>query len=75
MTFDEVSRVITPELAYLLEIERTEAELAATGETRRVSLRVTTIFRREGAQWTIVHRHADPLVAARSVTAIADNLR
>jgi hypothetical protein len=28
------------------------------------SLRVTQVFRRDGADWQLVHRHADPLVHA-----------
>ncbi|WP_346659736.1 hypothetical protein [Bradyrhizobium sp. 200] len=26
------------------------------------SLRVTQVYRRQGAEWWLVHRHADPLV-------------
>jgi hypothetical protein len=26
------------------------------------SLRVTLVYRRQGAEWWLVHRHADPLV-------------
>jgi ketosteroid isomerase-like protein len=31
------------------------------------SLRVTLVFRRKGAGWELVHRHADPLVAGISL--------
>ena len=27
-----------------------------------LSLRVTQVYRREGSDWLLVHRHADPLV-------------
>jgi hypothetical protein len=30
-----------------------------------VSLRVTTLFRREDGVWKVVHRHADPITAKR----------
>ena len=72
-TFEEVSRVRTSELAYLLEIEHAETTLASTGETQRISLRVTTVFRREDGQWKISHRHADPLSASRPATAIVED--
>jgi ketosteroid isomerase-like protein len=72
MSFDEVSRYVTSELAYVLEIERAQVELANTGETQQIALRVTTIFRREGAEWKIAHRHADPLMSARPVSAIVE---
>jgi ketosteroid isomerase-like protein len=31
------------------------------------SLRVTLVYRREGAEWRLAHRHADPLVAGISL--------
>jgi ketosteroid isomerase-like protein len=30
-------------------------------------LRVTLVYRREGAEWRLAHRHADPLVAGISL--------
>ncbi|MDP1821068.1 MAG: nuclear transport factor 2 family protein [Acidimicrobiales bacterium] len=73
MTFGEVSRCHTPELASVLEIELAQTELEGTGETQKIALRVTTIFRLEDAAWKIVHRHADPLTSARPVAAIVED--
>ena len=35
-------------------------------EIRSYTLRVTTISRREGGQWRVVHRHADNVVPPRA---------
>lgn len=35
------------------------------------ALRVTLVYRREGTDWRLVHRHADPLVAKISLAASA----
>jgi ketosteroid isomerase-like protein len=59
---ENVSLVVTPEMAYSVDIERTRIRLANTTEVRSMALRVTTIFRLENGQWRVVHRHADPLV-------------
>ncbi|MGI5127736.1 DUF4440 domain-containing protein [Pseudonocardia sp. CA-107938] len=48
------------DFAYLLAIERTTASIGGAAP-RPYTLRSTTIFRREGDEWKIVHRHADPV--------------
>ena len=63
--FDNVARVITPGLAYTVEIERYRARVGGAREMTPVSVRVTTIFRREDSIWKVVHRHADPITAPR----------
>ncbi len=70
--FEEVSRYTTADLGYILHVERAEVQLGASDEMARISLRVTTIFRREEGAWRIVHRHADPITTPRDVSSILE---
>jgi hypothetical protein len=66
--------VITPELAYTVEIESYRARVGGAADIAPVAVRVTTVLRREDSAWKVMHRHADPITAPRpaeSVTAIA----
>jgi ketosteroid isomerase-like protein len=45
----------------LVMIERQQAEVGGLPE-QDWSLRVTEVYRRNGAEWQLAHRHADPLV-------------
>jgi ketosteroid isomerase-like protein len=67
---EEVSRYSTPDLGYVVQIERTEARLAGTEDITpfTLALRVTMIFRREGDTWKVAHRHADPITTARPIS-------
>ena len=67
---ENISLVVTSEMAYSVDIERTKIRLANTDEVRPMALRVTSVFRRESGQWKVVHRHADPLVEAQPAAAI-----
>jgi ketosteroid isomerase-like protein len=49
------------EMAVLVAIERQHGHVGAVPE-QDWSLRVTLVYRREGSEWRLVHRHADPLV-------------
>jgi ketosteroid isomerase-like protein/predicted enzyme related to lactoylglutathione lyase len=49
------------DLAVLVVIERQRGEVGDFPE-QDLSLRVTLVFRRAGAHWRLVHRHADALV-------------
>jgi ketosteroid isomerase-like protein len=63
--FENASTVITPDLAYTVEVESYRARVGGAEELTPVSLRVTTIFRREDGIWKVVHRHADPITGQR----------
>jgi ketosteroid isomerase-like protein len=69
-TVDPLSWVETPDLAYEVVLEHSVARLAGAADKVPVSLRVTTIFRREDDGWKIVHRHADPITGARPVQSL-----
>jgi ketosteroid isomerase-like protein len=48
-------------LVVLVMIERQRAEVGGL-PSQDWSLRVTEIYRKDGAEWQLAHRHADPLV-------------
>jgi ketosteroid isomerase-like protein len=55
-SFDVISKLVTPELAYIVWIERQKAKMGARQDVTPVDLRVTMIFRPEDGTWKIVHR-------------------
>ena len=56
--FDLIIGDASGDLAYTVGIERYTA-VTATGERVRTALRATHVYRREGGQWRIAHRHGD----------------
>ena len=48
-------------LVVLVMIERQRAEVGGLPK-QAWSLRVTEVYRKDGSEWRLVHRHADPLV-------------
>jgi ketosteroid isomerase-like protein len=63
--FENISTVVTRDLAYVVEIESYRARVGGAEEITPVAVRVTTVFRREDGAWTVVHRHADPTTTPR----------
>jgi ketosteroid isomerase-like protein len=68
--FEEVSRHSTPDLGYVVLIERGQARFDGSENISPYSLRVTMIFRREEDAWTVVHRHADPIMTPRKASTV-----
>lgn len=63
--FDRISTYVTPELAYIVEVERLRARLDGAREITPFSYRATTIFLPEKGTWRIIHRHVDPITSPR----------
>lgn len=63
MIVEYLSVVISGDLAITVGIERQEgARVGDQQSPARRALRATQIFRREGGDWKLLHRHADPLI-------------
>jgi ketosteroid isomerase-like protein len=65
MGFERLATAVTPDLAYIFEIERVETKLGGRDDLTPFALRVTTIFRPEEGTWKVMHRHADPITTPR----------
>ena len=52
-----VAAGVSGDLAYTAGLEHTSASV--DGEPRSYTLRVTQVYRREGGEWKVVHRHGD----------------
>jgi ketosteroid isomerase-like protein len=72
VSYESISEYSTADLGYIVGLERTRAKFGGADEMTPVSLRVTTIFRREDAEWRIVHRHADPITSTRPIESITE---
>ena len=67
---ENVVKYVTPELAYIVRMERSEAKVGGHDAVTPISLRVTMIMRPENGVWKIVHRHADPITATRPAESV-----
>jgi ketosteroid isomerase-like protein len=64
--FEEIEWLVTPDLAYTLEIERFVAKVGGSSELSDIALRVSCMYRLEGGVWKLLHRHADPRVGPQT---------
>src|SRR5919112_1337055 len=65
-----IEKNVTPELAYVVEIERAKAKIGGSEDITPFALRVTMIFRPEEGEWKIVHRHADPITTSQPAESL-----
>ena len=68
--FETVARYVTPELAYVVQLERLKAKVGGSEEITPYALRATMIFRPEDGVWKVVHRHADPITTAQPAESV-----
>jgi ketosteroid isomerase-like protein len=71
--FENISTVITSELAYTVEIERVSTRVGSSDELTAIAIRATTVFRREDRTWKVTHRHGDPITTMRSAESVLQN--
>jgi len=69
-SFENVAKYVTPELAYVVEVERYQAKVGGREDFSPIALRVTSIFRPEEGTWKIVHRHADPITTPQPAESV-----
>jgi ketosteroid isomerase-like protein len=68
--FEQISKVVTSELAYTVEIERVETKIAGRQDQNDFGVRVTSVYRREADGWKLVHRHADPRISRQTAESV-----
>jgi ketosteroid isomerase-like protein len=69
-SFEIVEKYVTPELAYVVWVERNKAKVGERQEIRPFDLRVTMILRPEEGTWKVVHRHADSITTPQPIEAV-----
>ncbi|MPZ33556.1 MAG: DUF4440 domain-containing protein [Rhodospirillales bacterium] len=65
-----VQTYTSADMVVLAIIERARVEVGGL-PVQDWALRVTLVYRRDGAEWRLAHRHADPLVAGISLEQAA----
>jgi len=72
VVYENIVKVVTPDLAFIVENERSRAKVGGSQDFATIALRATVIFRKEDGVWKIVHRHADPIVSIQPVESIIE---
>jgi ketosteroid isomerase-like protein len=72
-SFENLARVVTPDLAYIVEVERYGVKISGSTEVSSVTLRTTSILRPEEGTWKVVHRHADPITTPQPMESVVES--
>jgi ketosteroid isomerase-like protein len=67
-----VAKYASDDLACVVEVERGRAKVGGGEELVPVAVHVTSVFRLERGAWKLVHRHADPITAARPAESVIE---
>ena len=70
VSFENVAKFVTAELACIVEVERYRAKVGGSADITPVTLRVTSILRPEDGTWKSVHRHADPITTPQPAESV-----
>ncbi len=68
--YEVIERYVTPELAYVVRVERARAKVGGSEDITPIDLRVTMVFRPEDGEWKVVHRHADPITTEQPAESV-----
>jgi ketosteroid isomerase-like protein len=71
ISFENVSKFVTPGLAYIVEVERFRVKIGGSRDMSMVALRTTSILRPEEGTCKIVHRQADTITSDQRPDSIA----
>ena len=64
-----VNTLVCGDVVCLVMVEHNTVRFAGETEARRWVLRSTMLFRQDEDAWTLLHRHADPLIDRRDLAA------
>ena len=68
--FETLVKWVEGDFGMLVETERYSIKVGGADERSPVTFRATSIFRNEDGNWTIFHRHADPIVTVRGAESV-----
>jgi ketosteroid isomerase-like protein len=70
VALENQATAVVGDLAYVVLIERFRVRVAGRPDLDDVALRTTNIYRREGNEWLLVHRQADPRVGEQTPESV-----